>query len=62
MEHRLSPQFHPLDEDGNCALCKRRHHPGWGCPRWKKMSEARRKNWIRKRVAAKAAASLERGK
>lgn len=38
--------FYPLGNDGNCAICKRRHHPGRGCPKWKKWSPDRRRKWM----------------
>ena len=39
--------FPPTDIVGRCALCHRRHHPGWGCPKWKKMTPEARRAWLK---------------
>ena len=43
----MSALFHPVGDGGQCRICKRRHHPGRGCPKWRKWSERKRTAWLK---------------
>jgi hypothetical protein len=42
-----SALFWSTENGGSCAICKRRHQPGRGCPRWRRWTETKRRTWLR---------------